>query len=31
MGLFVAFVTFGLCIAALVYLILTIRDDMDMD
>jgi len=31
MSLFVAFVTFGLCMAALVYLILTIRDEIDHD
>ena len=31
MGLFVAFVTFGLCIAALVFLVLTLREEMDHD
>jgi len=31
MDLFIAFVATGICVAALVYLILTIRDDMDRD
>jgi len=31
MDLFIAFVATGICVAALVYLILTIRDEMDRD